>query len=174
MDEVVVNEFCRKVDMEYPVRIRNAHPSDYMPIISVIDTWWGGRRMSDMLPKLFFTHFCETSFIAKSNDQTIGFLIGFLSQSNPEEAYIHFAGIHPDFRRRGTGSALYNRFFEVAQKLDRSCIKCVTSPVNKNSISYHLRMGFEAEPSEIQEDGIPYHLNYDGIGEHRVLFVKHL
>jgi hypothetical protein len=54
-----------------------------------------------------------------------------------------------------------------------------TAPVpvngyNKSSIAYHLRMGFEAEPSEMEEDGVPYHLDYDGPGEHRVLFVKHL
>jgi hypothetical protein len=35
-------------------------------------------------------------------------------------------------------------------------------------------MGFEAEPSETQEDGVPYYLDYDGAGEDRVLFVKHL
>ena len=45
---------------------------------------------------------------------------------------------------------------------------------NTEHIAYHIRMGFEAEPSEIQEDSVPYHLDYDGPGEHRVLFVKHL
>jgi hypothetical protein len=35
-------------------------------------------------------------------------------------------------------------------------------------------MGSEAEPSEMEEDGVPYHLDYDGLGAHRVLFVKHL
>ena len=35
------------------IRIRNAEPSDYPPIISVINEWWGGRNMADMLPKLF-------------------------------------------------------------------------------------------------------------------------
>ena len=39
------------------IRIRNAEPSDYPPIISVINEWWGGRNMADILPKLFFVHF---------------------------------------------------------------------------------------------------------------------
>ena len=41
--------------------IRNADPSDHARVAAVIDAWWGGRRMRDMLPRLFFTHFRETS-----------------------------------------------------------------------------------------------------------------
>jgi ribosomal protein S18 acetylase RimI-like enzyme len=156
------------------VKIRNICPKDYETIICVLNDWWGGRQMSDMLPKLFFVHFCQTSFIAEINNQAIGFLVGFLSQTNSEEAYIHFAGINPDFRQQGVGSALYKTFFQTVQKFGRSRIRCVTSPVNKSSIAYHLQMGFEAEPSETQANGVPYQVDYDGVGEHRVLFVKQL
>lgn len=127
-----------------------------------------------MLPRLFLTHFSETSFIAELDNKIIGFLIGFLSQSHTEEAYIHFIGIHPDFRKQGIGSALYRQFFNIAQAQGRFRVTCVTAPVNKNSVAYHLHMGFVAEPSETEEGGVPYHLDYDGEGEHRVLFVKHL
>jgi hypothetical protein len=51
--------------MEKCVDLRNIRPDDYKLIISVLDQWWEGRRMSDMLPKLFFVHFCQTSFIAE-------------------------------------------------------------------------------------------------------------
>ncbi len=160
--------------MRSAFRIRHTSPVDYNSVIAILDEWWGGRQMSAMLPKLFFTHFCNTSFVVDLDSKIIGFLIGFLSQSNPEEAYIHFVGVHPDFRKQGIGSILYREFFRVAQKSDRTQVKCVTSPLNQSSIAYHLRMGFEAEPSETEENGLPYHLDYDGAGEHRVLFVKHL
>lgn len=160
--------------MESAFKIRYISPADYSSIISVLDEWWGGRQMSKMLPKLFFTHFCDTSFVVELDCKLIGFLVGFLSQSNPAEAYIHFVGIHPDFRKQRVGSILYQQFFQTVQAFDRVQVRCITSPLNKGSIAYHLRMGFEAEPSEIQEDGVPYHLDYDGPGEHRVLFFKHL
>jgi L-amino acid N-acyltransferase YncA len=160
--------------MESTFKIRHISPTDYRSIIDVLDEWWGGRQMSAMLPKLFFTHFCDTSFVVELDRQMVGFLVGFLSQSNPTEAYIHFVGVHPDFRQRAIGSLLYQEFFRTVQAFDRLQVKCVTSPLNKSSIAYHLRMGFEAEPSEMQEDGVPYHLDYDGPGEDRVLFVKHL
>jgi ribosomal protein S18 acetylase RimI-like enzyme len=154
--------------------IRNALPSDYPPVIAVLNDWWGGRNMSNMLPRLFFVHFQETSFISEEDGRIIGFLIGFLSQTYPHEAYIHFVGIHPDHRKEGLGRMLYQRFFEAARNHDRNIVRCVTAPVNQGSIAFHTRMGFQIEPSEAQKEGVAYSLDYDGAGEHRLKFVKKL
>jgi ribosomal protein S18 acetylase RimI-like enzyme len=79
---------------------------DYAPVIGVIDDWWGGRHMAAMLPKLFFVHFHDTSFAVEKQGNVIGFLAGFISQTHPDQAYIHFVGIHPDHRKRGLGRRL--------------------------------------------------------------------
>jgi GNAT superfamily N-acetyltransferase len=97
------------------VQIRQIRPSDYRPVISVIDGWWDGLQMADMLPRLFFEHFTETSFAAERDGELVGFLVGFLSQSRPGEAYIHFVGVHPAERGRGLGRQLYQRFFAAAR-----------------------------------------------------------
>jgi ribosomal protein S18 acetylase RimI-like enzyme len=152
--------------------IRNAEPSDYQPIISVVNEWWGGRSMADMLPKLFFVHFRQTSLIAEHGDSIVGFLIGFVSQTFPDEAYIHFVGVHPEYRKKGLGQSLYDRFFEKAKTLGCLKVRCVTSPVNRGSVAFHLRMGFSMEPSAKTLDGISVVDNYDGRGEPRVLFSK--
>ena len=154
--------------------IRNPNPSDYNAIISVVDHWWNGRKMSNMLPKLFFEHFKQTSFLLEKEGEIIGFLIGFLSQTHSQEAYIHFVGIHPDFRGQGLGKSLYQKFFEVIHGYDRQTVKCVTSPLNKNSIEFHLSLGFEIQQGNSTYDQISYFPNYDGEGEDRVLFIRHL
>jgi ribosomal protein S18 acetylase RimI-like enzyme len=154
------------------MQIRNLKPSDYQRIISVLNKWWGGRRMSDMLPKLFFVHFTTTSFIAEEEGSIVGFLVGFLSQSKPEEAYIHFSGVHPDFRKRGIARELYGQFFKSVRAKGCRLVRCVTSTVNKTSIAFHIAMGFQVESGDAQIDSITYHSDYDGPGEHRVLFVK--
>lgn len=156
------------------ILIRNAEPSDYQSIIAVVDDWWGGRRMANMLPKLFFIHFRPTSFVAEHNGKIVGFVIGFVSQTFPEEAYIHFVGIQPGFRKEGLGSALYERLFATVAKLNCRLVRCVTSPVNKASISFHLRMGFSALDSGKSIDGVPAAKDYDGKGEDRVVFIKSL
>jgi hypothetical protein len=56
-------------------QIRPIRPSGYRPVISVINDWWDGRRMADMLPRLFFEHFTCTSFAAERNGELAGFNI---------------------------------------------------------------------------------------------------
>lgn len=156
------------------IHIRQIEPSDYPFIISVVNEWWAGRNMADMLPKLFFVHFRQTSFVAERDGKIVGFLVGFVSQTFHNEAYIHFAGVHPEFRKEGLGRALYEQFFEVVKGFGCGVIRCITSPVNKGSVLFHLRMGFSVEPSEKIAEGIPVAESYDGRGEDRVLFYKQL
>lgn len=154
--------------------IRLVKSSDYYTLSPLINEWWGGRNMADMLPKLFFDHFTNTSFIAEKNGEIVGFLIGFLSQSQLNESYIHFVGVHPEFRKHNIGKELYSQFFNVVKQNGRTIVRCVTSPVNKVSIAYHTKMGFEIEEGDKKIDGVPVNTNYDGPNQDRVLFIKHL
>jgi predicted GNAT superfamily acetyltransferase len=166
----IVFNINRGIKME----IRLVKGSDYYVISPLINEWWGGRNMSDMLPKLFFDHFTNTSFIAEKEGKIVGFLIGFLSQTHLNEAYIHFVGVHPEYRKHNIGRKLYNKFFNEVKQNGRKIVRCVTSPVNKISIAYHTKMGFEIKKGDKKVDGIDVHSNYDGVEQDRVLFVKTL
>jgi ribosomal protein S18 acetylase RimI-like enzyme len=143
--------------------VRNAEPEDYGRVIAVVDGWWGGRVMAAMLPKLFFIHFRDTSFVAEEDGSLAGFLCGFRSQTFADEAYIHFVGVDPDRRGSGLGRLLYERFFEAVRP--RTVVRAVTSPVNERSVAFHEALGFEVERVDD---------SYDGRGEPRVLLVKRL
>ena len=113
------------------VDIRHVQPSDYGRVIQHVNEWWGGREMAPMLPRLFFIHFESTSFVADREDGTLaGFLIGFLSQTDEDTAYVHFIGVAPEERGSGLGRELYERFFDAARASGRSVVRCVTSPEN--------------------------------------------
>jgi ribosomal protein S18 acetylase RimI-like enzyme len=148
------------------VAIRHAQPSDYGRVIQHVNAWWGGREMAPMLPKLFFLHFEGTSFVAEDEDGRLaGFLVGFLSQTDPADAYVHFVGVAPDERSSGLGRELYERFFEATRSAGRTTVRCVTSPANESSVAFHQALGFEVD--RVVED-------YDGPGEDRVLLIKRL
>lgn len=148
------------------MEIRHAEPADYGRVIGRVNAWWGGRDMAPMLPRLFFVHFEGTSYVVDDGDgQLAAFLIGFLSQTDPDEAYIHFVGVSPEHRGAGLGRQLYERFCEDARAAGRTRVTCVTSPGNEGSVAFHEALGFTSE--RLAHD-------YDGPGEDRVLFVKSL
>jgi ribosomal protein S18 acetylase RimI-like enzyme len=148
------------------VIVRHAKPSDYGRVIGRVNVWWGGREMAPVLPRLFFLHFEGTSFVAEDDDGDLaGFVCGFLSQTDPDEAYIHFVGVSPAHRGAGIGRRLYARFFDEVRAAGRSTVRCVTSPANTASVAFHEALGFEVD--RVAED-------YDGPGEDRVLLVKRL
>ena len=141
---------------------RNIVEDDYYKVIDVVDDWWGGRPMTHLLPRLFFEHFQSTSFIVENDGVLSAFLIGFVSQSHPREAYIHFVGVHPELRKSGLARQLYQRFFTAVRDMGCNTVRCITSPVNEGSISFHQRMEFSVSMGT----------DYAGKGQDRILFSK--
>jgi GNAT superfamily N-acetyltransferase len=99
------------------MNLKHLEETDYDPIIRVIDDWFDGRPSAKLLPRIFFIHFRPTSFAIEEDGKVIGFLAGFVSQTDPRQAYIHFVGIDPGFCHRGLGRGLYERFFETVRRL---------------------------------------------------------
>ena len=72
------------------------------------------------------------------------------------------------------GGVLYERFFEICRKENRTVVRSCTSPVNKGSVEFHKRMGFEIDFGDEVVDGIPVSGDYNRPGDHKVLFSKTL
>ncbi|MCT9934437.1 GNAT family N-acetyltransferase [Planotetraspora sp. A-T 1434] len=142
--------------------VRTATPQDYDAIAAVVDEWWG-RPVLPLLPRLFLDHFHRTSFVAEAEGELTGFLIGLLSPSLADEAYIHFVGVSPAMRANGLARHLYERFFDLAREHRRHVVKAITSPVNETSIAFHGGMGFTVSPP------IP---DYNGPGRDLVTFER--
>jgi GNAT superfamily N-acetyltransferase len=154
--------------------VRTLVPTGYPRVLAVIDEWWGGRPMSARLSRVFFEHFSSTSYAVDRGDEPVAFFIGLMSQTVADEAYVHFAGVHPDHRGRGLASRLYTRFFEVVSGQGRSVVRSSTSPCNELSIAFHLAMGFALEGGNGVVNGWPARVDYPLPGESRVFFVKRL
>lgn len=156
--------------------IRHPRVDDYLAIIDAIDAWWDGlpRPANALVQRLFLEHFNDTSFIVYEDATLAAFLIGFLSPSRSDEAYIHFAGVAPQFRHQGLGRHLYEMFFDLARDDGRSTIRCISSPSNRQSIAFHRRLGFALLIGDGEEDGIPISRDHGGHGLPMVVFEKDL
>jgi GNAT superfamily N-acetyltransferase len=154
--------------------LRHLETEDYYPIIRMANDWWGGRRVAGILLRVFFEHFRPTSFVLEQEGTIQGFLIGFQSQTNPAQAYIHAVGTHPDSRGQGLGRRLYEHFFAVVRQLGCTEVLSITSPINIGSIAFHTEMGFEILRGDAETDGVAVTTNYDGRGGARVLFRRRL
>ncbi|SDH57378.1 GNAT family N-acetyltransferase [Nonomuraea jiangxiensis] len=144
--------------------LRPATPADYDAIAAVVDDWWG-RPILSVLPRLYLDHFHRTSLIADGPAGMSGFLIGFMSPSLPDEAYIHFVGVSPGARGSGLARTMYERFFDLARRHDRRVVKAITAPVNTASQAFHRRLGFTVG------DPVP---GYNGPGTSVVTFARTL
>jgi ribosomal protein S18 acetylase RimI-like enzyme len=129
--------------------IRSARQDDHATIVRAIDAWWGGRRLSGLLPSLFLENFAGTSLVASDEAGTMaGFLVGFDSPDHPGEAYVHFIGVRPDHRGTGLGRELHDHFAHDAQARGVTTVRCVTSTVNEASIAFHTSIGFEIDGAD--------------------------
>jgi ribosomal protein S18 acetylase RimI-like enzyme len=122
-------------------RLRPARPEDYDIIAAAVDRWWG-RPVLGSLPRLFLDHFHRSSLVIDGPGGLVAVLVGVLSPSLPERAYIHFAAVAPGERRQGLARGLYEAFFTLARADGRRVVSAVTAPGNTASIGFHRSMGF--------------------------------
>ncbi len=156
---------------EKAMEIRMLTEKDYEYIISVLNDWFGGRNMADQLPRLFVKHFADTCIVAEQDGELAGFVIGFVSQSKPDSAYIHFTSTNPAFRGQGIGRKLYDRFYQIVAEKECSKIYSVTSTVNQLSLKFHVGIGFSVMENDLKDDaGYSYFKDYDGVGDNKYLF----
>jgi len=154
-------------------RFRRPVEDDHRFLVDRVDEWWSGRRLHQLLPRLWFQHFSGTSWVAEDATGTVvGFLVGFISPDDPEQAYIHLAATSPNHRRAGLGRALYERFFADARAGGARRVTAITWPGNRASVGFHRAMGFAPDdgPGTQRLYGTPAHPDYDGDGEDRVVF----
>lgn len=159
------------------IRFRRPVEADHRFLVDRVDQWWGGRRIHQLLPRLWLQHFTGTSWIAEDASSTIvGFLVGFISPDHPDQAYVHMVATDPNHRGAGLGRALYERFFDDVRGSGVRRVTTITWPGNRVSVGFHRAMGFVPEdgPGTQRLYGTPAYPDYDAEGDDRVVFSREL
>lgn len=160
--------------MERPLTFRRPSEADHPTIVRLIDAWWDGRRLHDLLPRLWLQHFSGTSWVAQDDSGRIrGFLVGFVSPDRPDTAYVHMVAADPNLRRRGVGRALYRRFIDDVAGRGARRVMAITWPGNRTSVAFHRALGFAVEDGAgtLRLYGTPAFPDYDFPGEDRAVMM---
>jgi ribosomal protein S18 acetylase RimI-like enzyme len=147
------------------MQTRRITKADFDRIVEVIDQWWGGPISANAHP-IFFYELGDRALVVEQGSEMIGFLLGFIAPAadGGRTGYVHLVGIHPDFRRRGVGRLLYEKFTESCREAKCVRMKAITTPGNEGSIRFHIAQGWNAV--EIDD--------YAGAGRRRMVFTKSL
>jgi len=143
---------------------------DFDQILREITDFWGDERTLFLHHPMFIHEFGDSAFVIKENGRVIGYLFGFISQTEPT-GYIHAIGVRLTHQRQGLGRLLYDRFTEFARSKGCKELKALTSPGNADSIAFHKAIGMELH-GEPNEEGIPVVKDYSGPGVDRGVFRK--
>jgi len=156
--------------------VRNVFENDFLAIVEKSKAWGDIVIERDTIYHVLTRHFRSTCFIAEDRGHVIGYLLGFRSQTYPEEAYMHLVQVDPALRGHGVGRRLFSQF-EAAVKA-RGCRKIITTsrPQNKTAAKFYEEMGFQPVQagSMIEVDGVKAIKDYNGPGKHVVLWEKEI
>ena len=157
------------------LKIRNTLEEDFVEIAELAENCSPMETERNSIYHIFTKFFKNTSLVAELPSGGIGgFILGFISQENPEEAYIHLLCVDPKMRGKHVGRKLVEKFIDEVTLRECKKICLITKPINWNSISFYKKLGFLEDKSQetINILGVNAVKNYNGMGQHMVVFYK--
>ena len=143
---------------------RPLEAADFDAARAVADDWFG-HPVGLTLHRLFFDQLGPHGvWIARDDGAPAGFLLGLVSASEPDLAYVHLHAVDPSLRGQGVGAALYREFGRRAAQRGCTRIRALAAPQREGSIAFHRALGFEG----------PLEAGYLGPGEDRIVFERAL
>lgn len=157
------------------IKIRGTSEEDFVEIADLAENCSPMETERNSIYHIFTKFFKSTSFVAElPSKELCGFILGFISQENPEEAYMHLLCVDPKIRGRYIGKNLVEKFMEEASLRGCNKVYVITKPINWKAISFYKKLGFLEDKSHktLNILGANAVKNYNGMGQHMVVFYK--
>ncbi len=158
-----------------PFELRHPTEADLAGVDARLRDWIedrGARRPG----RLWFRHLAGTGWLAEE-DRTarpLGVLLGLRSVDRPAEAVVHLVAVDPEFRRRGIGRELVERFAEQLAPGGATRVVATCRPDDRIALAFFRALGFAPDegPGSTRLYGVPAYEDWDGAGEDRVLLER--
>ena len=126
---------------------RPLREGDYHRARAVVDEWFG-HPVGLVMHRLFFDQLGPSGVWMEEGPggPPAGFLLGLVSEAEPDLAYVHMHVVAPAWRGRGAGERLYAEF--CARAAARGCrrVRALAAPDRQASRRFHERLGFTGRP----------------------------
>lgn len=126
---------------------------------------WFGHPVGLVMHRLFFEQLGPSGvWMEEPVGVPAGFLLGLVSEAEPDLAYVHMHVVAPAWRGRGAGERLYREF--CARAGARGCrrVRALAAPGRAASRRFHERLGFRGR----------HEAGYLGPGQDRIVFERAL
>jgi GNAT superfamily N-acetyltransferase len=143
---------------------------DYHQILDELREFWDGRDTRHLHHPMLIHEFGNSAFVIRDGTKVIGYLFGFISQTEPV-GYVHLIAVRASARRQRIGQELFSHFVEFARRHGCRHVKATTTAENSSSIAFHKRLGMLLL-GEANSAGTPIVQDYAGRSEPRVVFWK--
>jgi GNAT superfamily N-acetyltransferase len=156
--------------------VRNVFPGDFLGIANKSKEWADIVIERESIYHILTEHFRGTCFVAEDRGEMIGYLLGYRSQTRPQEALVHLIQVAPRLRGNGVGRRIFHQFEAAAKAMGCSRIATHSRPENNDCNRFYRAMGFEMVRGEdtIEVNGMPAVKDYNGPGKHRVVWFKNI
>lgn len=156
--------------------VRNAFEADFLEIISKSREWGDLVVEREGIYHIMTLHFRSTCFVAEDRGHMIGYLLGFISQSDPGQAHMHLIQVDPALRGHGVGRRLFGMFESNVRGKGCKKIVSLSRPENKTAMSFYVDTGMEnvSSGNTIDVGGVRAVKDYNGPGKHMVMWSKEL
>ncbi len=159
-----------------PYEVRPPAEDDFAGLDARLGDWCEGRSGRGRPDRAWFRHFGGTSLLAEASRgrRPLGLLLGFRSAERPAEGVIHVLAVDPEFRRRGIGRDLVERFAANLAGAGATSVTATCRPDDRIALAFFAALGFEAQagPGSTRIYGVPAFADWNGSGEDRVLLLR--
>ena len=157
-------------------KIRNVVEEDFIAISHIAEKCSPMTTERNSIYHTFTKFFKNTSLVLEDvDDKSIkGFLLGFISQDDPQNAYIHLLCLDKSLRGNGIGLSIVDHFIHLVCAMGSKKVSLICKPYNQTAIKFYKKIGFISESSDktVEVDGLNVYKCYDGPGDDKIVFYK--
>jgi L-2,4-diaminobutyric acid acetyltransferase len=160
------------------VTICKAEENDFLKVYKFVSNCKPLENYSEHFYKIMLRYFGNSCFVAKFNDDIVGFVMGFRSQVDNEKFFLWQIGVFSYYRGKEVSKMLLDEFEKAGRNLGCKRVEVTVDPENIPSQKLFEKNGYlnisSREGDIVEVMGFTAVKDYYKPGRHFILFEKEI